>query len=226
MRYVVYLIDHETGAMSPIDNIDEVCGYTAADYVRACMGNADSDWCEMLNENEVVLEVEGDFPNPSCRLSDFKNYDEFKKELKEMLMHFVIDNCPCQQDIYLYVDREKNEIRIEEFRIEKFENPSGIHLYSWKPDPNYSFRDFFDCVKTIADSVGMEESELLEASKDYDDYPFWCNPSDWDKAFDFCENNPELFEKMVAYRAEYIASNYSDYYSDLADDIIDNFKFE
>lgn len=57
MKYVVYLTDNTTGATSPIDNIEASADYTAADYVRDCMENADPEYCEMLEQGEVKLEA-------------------------------------------------------------------------------------------------------------------------------------------------------------------------
>lgn len=54
-KYIVYYTDPETGAISPIDNIEEEAGYTAEDYIRDCTGNADKDYCEMLNRGSVEL---------------------------------------------------------------------------------------------------------------------------------------------------------------------------
>ena len=53
--YTVYLTDPETGATSPIDTIEERAGYTAADYISDCEGNADPEWVEMLHRGEVEL---------------------------------------------------------------------------------------------------------------------------------------------------------------------------
>lgn len=57
MKYIVYLTDRTTGAVSPIDNIEVSEEYTAADYVRNCRENADPEFCEMLAHGEIKLEA-------------------------------------------------------------------------------------------------------------------------------------------------------------------------
>lgn len=55
MKYTVEFTDNKTGATSPVDTIDALEGYTAADYLRDCRANADSAWCEMLEGGSVEL---------------------------------------------------------------------------------------------------------------------------------------------------------------------------
>ena len=54
-KYVVEFTDNETGATSPIDNIEAVEGYTAADYIRGCENNADVEYIEMLKNGTIEL---------------------------------------------------------------------------------------------------------------------------------------------------------------------------
>lgn len=59
VHYCVEYTDPENGATSPIDNIYEAEGYTAADYISDCESNADDDWSQMLKRGTVTLwEVE------------------------------------------------------------------------------------------------------------------------------------------------------------------------
>ena len=54
-KYVVEYTDAETGATSPIDNIEEKEGHTAEQYIKDCDNNADEDWCKMLHKGTVEL---------------------------------------------------------------------------------------------------------------------------------------------------------------------------
>lgn len=54
-HYEVDYIDPETGATSPIDNVEAKAGYTAEDYVRDCEENADEEWVDMLHRGTVKL---------------------------------------------------------------------------------------------------------------------------------------------------------------------------
>lgn len=54
MRYIVWVTDAETGATSPVDNIEAPEGYTATDYITDCEKNADDAWIEMLHEADTV----------------------------------------------------------------------------------------------------------------------------------------------------------------------------
>lgn len=54
-KYTVEFTNNETGATSPIDTIEAREGYTAADYIRDCAGNADEAWNEMLANGIVEL---------------------------------------------------------------------------------------------------------------------------------------------------------------------------
>lgn len=59
IHYCVEYTDPETGATSPIDNIYETEGYTAADYIRDCDNNSDDDYCQMIKRGKINLyEVE------------------------------------------------------------------------------------------------------------------------------------------------------------------------
>ena len=55
MRYQVDFYDYSNGATSPIDTIEAPEGYTAADYINDCKGNADDAWNEMLAGGKVEL---------------------------------------------------------------------------------------------------------------------------------------------------------------------------
>lgn len=55
MKYMVNFYDPETGATSPIDNIEESAGYTAEQYIEDCKSNADDDWNAMLASGTVTL---------------------------------------------------------------------------------------------------------------------------------------------------------------------------
>ena len=57
-RYTVEYTDPSTGATSPIDTITAPEGYTAEDYIRDCVGNADDAWNEMLAAGTVELVAE------------------------------------------------------------------------------------------------------------------------------------------------------------------------
>lgn len=54
-KYVVEFTDSETGATSPIDNIEAAEGYTAADYIRDCESNSDVEYIEMLKNGTIEL---------------------------------------------------------------------------------------------------------------------------------------------------------------------------
>lgn len=56
IKYTVNYTDPTTGVTSPIDNIEEVFGYTAEDYVNDCKDNADDEWNTMLANGKVELE--------------------------------------------------------------------------------------------------------------------------------------------------------------------------
>lgn len=56
-RYQVDFIDNISGACSPIDIITASDNYTAADYMRDCESNADSDYIDMLHSGDIVLTV-------------------------------------------------------------------------------------------------------------------------------------------------------------------------
>lgn len=57
MRYIVWVTDMNTGATSPMDNIEAPDGYTADDYIADCKCNADEAWNEMLrNADTITLE--------------------------------------------------------------------------------------------------------------------------------------------------------------------------
>ncbi len=55
--YIVYLIDHETGAKSPIDRI-VAYRYTKEMYIADCAEYADDDWNSMIRDNDIILEQE------------------------------------------------------------------------------------------------------------------------------------------------------------------------
>ena len=55
VRYEVRFTDSATCAVSPIETVTATADYTADDYVRDCMENADSDWCDMLRSGTVSL---------------------------------------------------------------------------------------------------------------------------------------------------------------------------
>ena len=54
-KYQVNFTDWESGATLEIDSIMKEEGYTAEDYVKDCMSNADEEWCEMLANGTVTL---------------------------------------------------------------------------------------------------------------------------------------------------------------------------
>lgn len=62
MKYEVNFHDYETGATSPIDNVEAPEGYTAKQYIRDCKANADDDWNEMLKLGEVTLAATEEAP--------------------------------------------------------------------------------------------------------------------------------------------------------------------
>lgn len=55
VKFMVNFYDPETGATSPIDNIEEAEGYTAEQYIEDCKSNADDDWNKMLASGTVTL---------------------------------------------------------------------------------------------------------------------------------------------------------------------------
>lgn len=54
-KYEVNYTDSTTGATSAIDTITAPSGYTAADYVRGCEENGDSEYVEMLHAGIITL---------------------------------------------------------------------------------------------------------------------------------------------------------------------------
>lgn len=62
MKYEVNFHDYETGATSPIDNIEAPEGYTARQYIKDCKANADDEWNQMLKNGEVRLSVYEEAP--------------------------------------------------------------------------------------------------------------------------------------------------------------------
>ena len=54
-RYEVNYKDPVTGAISPIDTITAPDDYTAADYVKDCRENADTDYADMIAAGEIIL---------------------------------------------------------------------------------------------------------------------------------------------------------------------------
>ena len=54
-KYEVNFTDNNTGATSAIDTITAADNYTAADYIKDCNNNADSEWCEMLANGKITL---------------------------------------------------------------------------------------------------------------------------------------------------------------------------
>lgn len=54
-RYEVIYVEPEMRVASPVDVIYESENYTADDYIRDCMNNAEDDWCKMLLAGEIYL---------------------------------------------------------------------------------------------------------------------------------------------------------------------------
>ena len=56
-KYQVNYTDNTTGATSAIDTITADNNYTAENYINDCMANADNDYCEMLKNGTITLEM-------------------------------------------------------------------------------------------------------------------------------------------------------------------------
>ena len=54
-KYEVNYYDPSNGATSAIDTVEAPEGYTAEDYIKGCLDNADEEWNEMLAKGEVSL---------------------------------------------------------------------------------------------------------------------------------------------------------------------------
>lgn len=54
-KYEVNYTDHETGATSPIETVVRPSNYTAEQYIRECLDNADDDWNAMLARGTVTI---------------------------------------------------------------------------------------------------------------------------------------------------------------------------
>lgn len=79
-KYEIDYIDPETGAISPIDNVEKEYGYTAEDYVRDCEENADDAWIDMLHRGAVKVEML-DMTDAECReLAQNLGWDPTDKE--------------------------------------------------------------------------------------------------------------------------------------------------
>ncbi len=54
-KYQVDFTDNNTGATSAIDTITAADNYTAADYIRDCEDNADTDYVKMIKSGTITL---------------------------------------------------------------------------------------------------------------------------------------------------------------------------
>lgn len=93
---------------------------------------------------------------------EIKNREEIVQELAQIMMQSDIECRPYQTDVYMYIDQETREARLD-----KFTNVGGNswlnddHLTVWIDRQHLeNHLDYFETIEEIADALDMTPDEL------------------------------------------------------------------